>query len=120
MKNDDLISWMKEYDKNFFDNNKFNEERKEIFDELYQSSKSMRNHFYDNYISNLSNNLNTKSDRNIYKYLNFFTKVEPKPKNYYGKYKKEEIRYYDDNSEITSFTLTGDSNHLSDSYQNSQ
>ena len=99
-KNKDLLTWIKDYEKKFYENNNLNEDRKEIIEEIYKGSEDVRNNFYEHYITDISENLNTRSNKNTYQYLNFFKRVEPKGnKNIYEIYKKEEIKYYDDDND---------------------
>ena len=74
-KNKDLLSRLKDYEKNFISNNNNNEkdeERKEILEQVFQDSTNIRNNFFKNYVSDISENLNGRSDLNSYQYMNFF------------------------------------------------
>ena len=100
-KNKDLLTWIKDYeDKFIFENNKeFNNDKKEFFEKVYKNSKNIRNYFYNNYLTDMSDNLNNKSDKNIYEYENFFRQTPPNGKKGYKYYKKEEIEYYNNNED---------------------
>ena len=59
----------------------------------------MRKFFYDNYLIDLSEKLNNKSDNNIYHYLNFLKKSESKNiTNYIEISKREVMKRSDDNN----------------------
>ena len=99
LKKKDLLTWIKDYEKTFMDNNMINSDKKEILEQVYKGSANIRKYFYNNYLTDISAQLNTKSDKDSYKYLNFFKQVPPKSnRNYYEYYKKEKIEYYDDDN----------------------
>ena len=109
-KNKDLLTWIKDYDKKFYmDNKELNPDKKEIFEQIYNGSRNIRNYFYNNYLTDISDNLNCKSDKKIYEYKNFFKQVPAEgKKNYYEFYKKEQIEYYNDGND--NDTNNNDSN----------
>ena len=97
-KNKDLITWIKDYEQKFYkDMEDSNNEKKEFFEKIYNGTKNIRNYFYNNYLTDMSDNLNNKSDENNYQYINFFRQIPPKQRKLKYKFnKKEEIEYYDD------------------------
>ena len=107
-KNKDSLSWFEDYDINFIsnNNNNLNEEKKEILEQVFQESKNFRNHFFKNYLFNFSENLDNRSDKNSYQYMNFFRNTQ----NIYNKHniniKKrnnkddEELKNYEKNATI--------------------
>ena len=70
----DLLTWIKDYDINSISKNKIesNEDKKAILDHVYKNSKNIRKFFFNNYLTGISNNLNVRSDKNSYQYMNFF------------------------------------------------
>ena len=74
-KNKDLLTRLKDYEANFIsdnNNNETDEEKKEILEEVFQGSKNIRNNFFKNYLTDISDNLNGHSDNNSYHYMDFF------------------------------------------------
>ena len=99
-KNKDLLTWIKDYEEKFYaDNEELNNDKKQFFDQVYKGSENIRSYFYNNYLIDMSNNLNVKSDKNIYQYTNFFKQITPTRKKGYRIYKNEKIEYYDSNDE---------------------
>ena len=100
-KNKDLLAWIKDYENKFYTENKeLSPDKKEFFEKVYNRSKNVRNYFYNNYLSDISDNLNSKSNKNTYEYENFFKQVPPKEKKkYYEFYEKEHIENYSDDND---------------------
>ena len=80
--NKDLLTWIKDYDIDSISKNKIelNEDKKAILDHVYKNSKNIRKFFFNNYLTGISNNLNVRSDKNSYQYMNFFGKINNKNK----------------------------------------
>ena len=98
--NKDLITWIKDFDNNTFNNDNITEEKKQILEQINKRSKNMRKFFYENYLTDFSENLNNKSDNNTYHYLNFFKKPESKGiTNYFEISKREVMKRSDDDND---------------------
>ena len=99
-KKNDLLTRIKNYEDNFFYNNKneLNGERNEILEQVYKGSKAIRNNFFNNYLSEITDNLNNHSDQNSYQYINFFRENPSKYNSYtYSKKLKRKEKYKEDN-----------------------
>ena len=81
--NKDLLTWIKDYDIDSISKNKIDltEDKKAILDHVYKNSKNIRKFFFNNYLTGISNNLNVRSDKNSYQYMNFFGNINNKNKN---------------------------------------
>ena len=81
--NKDLLTWIKDYDIDSISKNKIEltEDKKAILDHVYKNSKNIRKFFFNNYLTGISNNLNVRSDKNSYQYMNFFGNTDNKNKN---------------------------------------
>ena len=105
-KNNNLLSWVKDYDINFISNNNNNldEDKKEILEQVFQESKNFRNNFLNNYLTDLSENLDNRSEKNSYQYMNFFRNAPNIYKNINIKIRNniddEELGNYEKNATI--------------------
>ena len=70
----DLLTRIRNYEANFISNNKneLNEERNEILEQVYKGSKNIGNKIFDNFLSEITENLNNYSEQNSYQYIYFF------------------------------------------------
>ena len=75
--NKDLLTWIKDYDGDSISKNRveLNEDKKAILDHVYKNSRNIRKFFFNNYLTGISNNLNVRSDKNSYQYMNFFGNI---------------------------------------------
>ena len=68
-KNKDLITWIEDYENKYYSiDSKDNEIKKEILEQVHNNNKNVRKLFFDNYLSDISNNLNSKSNKDNYQY----------------------------------------------------
>ena len=55
----DLLSWIKDYEKKIEEKYiESDDERKNIFQNVYEKNDKIRKFFFDDYLNNISNNLN--------------------------------------------------------------
>ena len=78
--NKDLLTWIKDYDIDYISKNKIelNEDKKAILEHVYKNCKNIRKFFFNNYLTGISNNLDVRSDKNSYQYMNFFGNINNK------------------------------------------
>ena len=95
----DLLKWVKNFeekvDQEIIGSNK---EKKEELKKIYQENDNIRKYYFDNYLSNKSDNLNIKSNKDNYSYEYFFKK---EPFDFQNKYKtlfKKENKDIDKNT----------------------
>ena len=86
----DLLTWIKDCENKIDERNiESDENKREFFQKIYDDSEHMRKYFFDNYLNNISNNLNSKSNKDSYKYKDFFRRDQPEIKNkYYSLFEK--------------------------------
>ena len=108
-KNKDLSTWIKDYEKKFYniENMDYDDDKKEILEQVYKGSKNIRKYFYNNYLNGISDNLNTKSKEDNYKYINFFRQIPTKRnKNMEENYKEKEIEEDDNTNENNNYNFS--------------
>ena len=78
-KNKDLLEWIKEYENKLYksENNINKSFTKEVLEQVYNNSQNIRNYFFNNYLTEISDNLNKKSDKDNYEYIDFFRQISP-------------------------------------------
>ena len=92
----DLLTWIQNYEKKKDEKmTESNEEQRNIFEKVYKNSDDIRKFFFDNYLSNISNNLNTKSSKDNYSYKDFFKREEYELNNKYNNlFKSKKVDKY--------------------------
>ena len=72
-KKKDLLTWIKDCESKFDEKNyDLDEDKKDFFKKIYEDSNHIRKYFFENYLNNITDNLNTKSNKDSYQYKDFF------------------------------------------------
>ena len=107
-KNKDLSTWIKDYENKFnnFENMDYDDDKKEILEQVYKGSKNIRKYFYNNYLNGISDNLNTKSKPDNYKYINFFRQIPTKKNKMEENDKEKELEVDDDSNNNNNYNFS--------------
>ena len=77
VRRENLSEWIKKFEDHFMKNAELDEDVKEYIEFSMEHCAKARNNFYENYLTNLDDNLNVLSDKNNYQYHDFYRKINP-------------------------------------------